>query len=148
MKRLIAVVLLVLVGLAVLLRTELVAVQSRDVALPADDASPEDVVRVFLEAIDAHDCGTAEDVVTPEFRDAADRWCDRVSSLTIDRVRLSGPGGWASGPDSPGLAVDFTFQSRPFRETVELPDGFTTWGFSVHRDAPGDPWRIDGEGVG
>ncbi len=44
---------IIMVAVVVLL---LLVLQSKDVDMPGDDATPEQVVNVYLAALDAHDC--------------------------------------------------------------------------------------------
>ena len=56
--------------------------QTSDVARPALDATPEQVVTAYLDALDAHDCDTAEAMMTESAEDSATSWCKDVASLT------------------------------------------------------------------
>lgn len=57
--------------------------QTADIAMPADDASPEQVVTTYLEALAAHDCETAERLHLHGPTD-----CEALTSLRIRSVRL------------------------------------------------------------
>ena len=63
--------------------------QTRDVAVPPPNATPEQVVTAYLDAMNAHDCATAEAVMSDTARDIAKTWCDDVASLTD--VAMRGP---------------------------------------------------------
>ena len=56
---------------------------TRDVAMPPDDASAARVVRVFVDALDAHDFKTASQLLVPEVRsDFEHGWFEDVNSKT------------------------------------------------------------------
>ena len=124
--------------------------QNRDIAIPPDDASPEEVVRTYLGAVDAHDCDTAADLWKSQ--SAASTWCDDVASLAKVKVGEAfpdDPASRTSGPDQEVVKVTvwFDLHRRPLDLDVSTDDGYRVWGYRLERDDPSDPWRIVDQGV-
>ena len=147
----VGVVVLVVVGVATYLL--LAPRQSGDIAVPANDATPEQVVTAYLDALNAHDCDTAEAVTTDDATDSAESWCRKVTSLTnvdvrdhlTERPEFSG----RSAPDEVAtVPVTFDLDWRIFHGDVSMPEGPTTWGYRLVRDSPDSPWRIFDQGNG
>ena len=78
--RLIALVAAVLVA-ATAAYLLLPARQTGDIAVPPRDANPEQVVTAYLDALNTHDCGTAEALMTADAEDGAKLWCADFASL-------------------------------------------------------------------
>lgn len=125
--------------------------KTADVAVPPDDASPEQVVTAYLDALNQHDCGTAKAVATRHFAEHARSWCTDVSSLAHLLIHQSRP----VTPDEVGLAppaqavevwVRFDLTWRLFHGDPLTPDGTTYWGYVLERDSADAPWRINDEG--
>ncbi|QGA08951.1 DUF4829 domain-containing protein [Nocardioides sp. dk884] len=147
----VGVVVLVVVGVATYLL--LAPRQSGDVAVPANDATPEQVVTAYLDALNAHDCDTAEAVMTSDAKDSATSWCRQVASLTdvdvrdhfTERPEFSG----RSAPEEVvNVPVTFDLDWRLFHGDVSMPGGTTTWGYRLVRDSSDTPWRIFDQGNG
>lgn len=120
-------------------------VRTARVAVPPDSATPEQVVRAYVAALNAHDCGTARDLTVPEEWSYSDGWCEDVASLRhLDMVGSVTP--------SPGkvdsVGVTFDLDWRFLRGDGSLPQGRTSWGYDLQRTSADDPWRIVGQGVG
>lgn len=127
--------------------------QSRDVPEPGGGASPEQVVAAYLEALDAHDCATAEAVWTGGEQKSAGAWCDDVASLTnieIGRAFAERPqwSGHAAPEEVINVGVTFDLDWRLFHDDGTVPQGDTFWGYLLVRDSPNAPWRIFSQGVG
>ncbi|MGN0063663.1 MAG: DUF4829 domain-containing protein [Nocardioides sp.] len=127
--------------------------QTGSVEVPADDASPEEVVRAYTEAITAHDCDTARVLSTDGFDDTATSWCRTVSE--IDQLDTEAPSSelpeWSGhAPDEQvvRVGVEFDLEWRPWRGDVSLPGGDTTWGYLLVRSSDTAPWRIFDHGNG
>lgn len=144
---------LVLIGAATVAYLLLPPRQTSDVARPALDATPEQVVTAYLDALDAHDCDTAEAMMTESAEDSATSWCKDVASLTdvvvgahfAERPRDSGH----SAPEEvANVPVDFNLRWRPFHNDGSMNEGATTWGYLLVRDSPASPWRIFDQGTG
>lgn len=112
------------------------------VEVPPADASPEQVVRTYLDAVQAGNCTVLSQLAT---RNQAERaWCGK--GLTISRITIG-----KSVPD-PGSVV-----SRDFEQAVYVPvqldvqggtdSGMRDWGYVLVRDAPVQQWRIADEGT-
>jgi hypothetical protein len=112
--------------------------QTGEVAIPADQASPEQVVRAYVEALDAHDCDTAA-TLNPD-----DLWCEDVESMDLIELRPV----HSARARHVELPVRLDFEWRPFFFDVSMDDGRISWGFILERDSRREPWRIVDQGVG
>jgi len=127
--------------------------QTAEVAVPADRAGAEDVVTAYLEALGAHDCGTAEALGVEGFEERARDWCRSLSSLTdvsVAPARGEEP-AWSGRADDEQVvrvAVEFVVDRRPFHGDPGLEDGRTSWGYLLVRGSDDEPWRIFTEGMG
>lgn len=110
----------------------------REVAVPPDDASPEEVVMTYLEAMDAHDCATVAELVAPSSRWLGDgcKNADGHDEVRVASVFREKP-HW-SGHDRGQQVMNVSVR---FEETK-------VWGYLLVRDAPDHPWRIFDAGVG
>lgn len=127
--------------------------QDRDVAVPSDDASAEQVVTAFVDALDAHDCDTAARLVTPGAKASAESWCNGVAEMDDVRTRAA----LRENPRWSGLAppqqvvrvpVRFDLDWRWMRSDRSMPEGRTDWGYLLVRDSDAAPWRIFDQGMG
>jgi hypothetical protein len=112
---------------------------------PPADASPGQVVRAYLDAVQAGNCTVLSQLAT---RNQAERaWCGK--GLTISRITIGDP-----EPD-PGSVV-----SRDFEQAVYVPvrldvqggadsveSGMRDWGYVLVRDAAVQQWRVADEGT-
>lgn len=57
---------------------------TRHVAMPPDDATPAQVVRTWAQAVDGHDCRTANALWTSDRHPGDVDWCGQLRSLRID----------------------------------------------------------------
>lgn len=127
--------------------------KTADVAVPAPDATPEQVVTAYLDALNAHDCDAAQAVTTGGARDSAKSWCQDVTGLTdvdvrdhfAERPRWSGHSPSAEVANVP---VTFDLDWRPFHSDGSMDEGATTWGYLLVRQSAGSPWRIFDQGTG
>jgi hypothetical protein len=115
------------------------------VEVPPPNASPAQVVRTYLDAIQAGNCTVLSQLAT---RNQAERaWCGK--GLTISRITIGDP-----VPDPGSLA------SRDFEQAVYVPvrldvqggadsveSGMRDWGYVLVRDAAVQQWRIADEGT-
>lgn len=127
--------------------------QTGDVATPAADASPEQVVTAYVNALNAHDCHTAESLMTAGAKEDAKSWCEDVASLTnvnIDHHTTEPP--QASGHSAPdevaNISVTFDLSWRPFHDDGSMDEGRTVWGYLLVRGSAHSPWRIFDQGTG
>jgi hypothetical protein len=127
--------------------------QSEDIAVPANDATPEQVVTTYLDALNAHDCETAEAVMTADTKDSAKSWCEDVASLTdVDVNDHVGERPKDSGHTAPdevaNVPVTFDLNWRLFHDDGSMDEGATMWDYLLVRDSPESPWRISDQGTG
>ncbi len=110
----------------------------REVPVPADGAPAEEVVMAYLEAMEAHDCATVAELVTPGSRWLGDgcKNADGHDEVRVAAVFREQP-HW-SGHDRGQQVMNVSVR---FEQTK-------VWGYLLVRDAPGHPWRIFDEGVG
>jgi hypothetical protein len=125
--------------------------QIRDVPMPAGNASPEDVVRTYLDALSAHDCVTAESLMTPGTRSLS--WCHDVATLGNVQVRrpvTQQPQTLGIAPTSQVVVVPviFTLEWRLFHRNGFIGQGATDWRYSLVRSSARGPWRIFQQGAG
>jgi len=127
--------------------------QTADVAVPPSDATPERVITAYLDALNAHDCGTAEALMTAKAESQAASWCEDVANLKNVDVHdhfMERPQG--SGHSAPKevaqVPVNFDLNWRLFHNDGSMDEGATTWGYLLVRDSPDAPWRIFDQGVG
>jgi hypothetical protein len=127
--------------------------QTHDVGVPPSDASPEQVVTAYLDALNAHDCDTAQALMTADAEDSAKSWCEDVASLTnvdvhdhfTERPEDSGH----TAPDEvANVPVGFDLNWRLFHSDGSMEEGATAWGYLLVRSTPDSPWRIFDEGTG
>lgn len=127
--------------------------KSDDVAVPANDATPEQVVMAYVNALNAHDCDTAEAVWVSDAKVGAKMWCEDVASLTdvdvgdssMERPQWS---GHSATDEVANVGVTFNLNWRLLHNDGSMPEGTTVWGYLLVRDSPDSPWRIFSEGVG
>ncbi|MBC6463903.1 DUF4829 domain-containing protein [Actinomadura alba] len=124
------------------------------VSIPPDNASPQDVVSAYVEAINAHDSAAGRALSTSHFADQLDGMQDNPfkNVIEISKLRVEAP--IPNGNESPDgkryhsavyVPVKFTLKQR---EVVSMPDGDTTWGYVLVRAGADEPWRINDNGTG
>jgi predicted SnoaL-like aldol condensation-catalyzing enzyme len=126
---------------------------SAHIALPPVSASPQRVAAAYVAAINAHDVTTARALLTPSYRqltaNAPDSWFTNVESIT--HLRLSKPFEDRNLAHTLhyhyvlDVGADFVLKQR---QVMSMPNGQTTWGFSVVRNSPRQRWLIGSEGTG
>lgn len=111
------------------------------VAVPADDASPQDVVRAYVAAVNAKDCSTAKDLAPS----SAGSWC---GSATLDDLQITGTSDETrEGEPSEKVkhvAVQFTLRGGD----GSMTEGRNGWGYLLDKTGPNGAWRIYDQGVG
>jgi hypothetical protein len=119
--------------------------RTANIDVPPDSATPEQVVRAYVTALNAHDCGTARDLTVPEEWSYSDGWCDDVASLeNFDIV-----GSVSPTPDRvESVGVTFDLDWRFLHGDGSMPEGRTAWGYELQRTSADAPWRIVGQGMG
>ena len=124
--------------------------QTRDVAVPPDGASPEEVVRAYLDALDAHDCDTAERLMTPN--SSAESWCEDLAGLADVQLRdvIPEKPRWSGHRDDQQVmqvVVRFDLDWPWLHGDGSMPEGLTTWGYLLVRDSEAESWTIFDQGV-
>ncbi|WP_146211232.1 hypothetical protein [Quadrisphaera granulorum] len=126
---------------------------SASASAPPEDASPPQVVRAYLDAIQAGDDDAAAAVSTPGYADS-DPW-QHGSDPRLRDVSVSAdstPYDTASSP--PALqaweqvryvTVTLTVTGDGSGFSTDVPSG---WGYVLVRHTDADPWRIAEAGVG
>ncbi|WP_028659381.1 hypothetical protein [Nocardioides insulae] len=125
--------------------------KSADIAMPPPEASPEAVVTTFLDAVNAHDCETAEALAAEgSTEDVAGR-CDDVESLTdvvVDQHVSESPmaHGLSATDEVVVVPVWLTVNWRPYRGGGVLGTGAVSWAYHLTRASTTAPWRIFDQG--
>ncbi|GAB4007205.1 hypothetical protein [Nocardioides ultimimeridianus] len=121
----------------------------------ADDASPEQVVEAYLDALRTHDCRTARELSTGINVRYSSSWCKQLDSITDVIVRPARQDDPITHGQSPSaevvnVAVRFHLRWRPgvAADDPTVEDITDFWGYSLIRGNPGQPWRIFDQGVG
>ncbi|MEP7089357.1 MAG: hypothetical protein ABI776_04550 [Nocardioidaceae bacterium] len=126
----------------------------RLVSMPSAAASPAEVVRAYVGALDAHDFGTAARLLTPaERKRVARTWfpdVDRLTHLEIgtvvpERPQFSGHNRRTQVIDVPA-GFDMTYRFR--HPDASLPRGHVRWTYRLSRTSDERPWRIFDQGAG
>jgi hypothetical protein len=152
-RRFVVLVVIVVLVVGVVAYVLLPPRQSDDIAVPANDATPEQVVTAYLDALNAHDCDTAEAVWTSDAKVGAKMWCEDVASLTDVDVRDNFKerpqwSGNSASDEVVNVPVTFNLNWRLFHNDGSMDEGVTGWSYELLRDSPDSPWRIFGDGVG
>ena len=114
---------------------------TRHVALPPVAAGPRQVVQVYLEALEAKDFDTADELIAQSAGDDFQTWFSE--SLDISNVEV----GRSVGNSTVGeVYVEAFFDVEG--ADVSLPDGRTTWGFMLERLSGSPRWLIYDQGTG
>ena len=130
------------------------AITPSTVAPPPASASPQTVVRAWIDAVNAGDEAAGRVLSTPVFadadRDAGDAgWFANV--LRISDLQVGEPvpvTGLASNERfAQVVAVPVAFVLEQKRER-SFRDGPVQWGFVLVRDRDGQRWRINEQGLG
>lgn len=110
------------------------------VAMPASSASPTQVVRSYIDALNRHDCSTAVALWTTPATPSS--WCDNVSSIS---ATILGVRSEANPRTQSGVDVQISVHWRPFHDDGTLPPTFG-WTYLMTRLPAG--WRIYDNGQG
>lgn len=115
-----------------------------DVPMPAVTASPEEVVRSFVRAVDAGDLATAQALSTPEHASYVAEFHQDVISIRDLRIRTTFVDTPAGGrPEVVFVGVVIDVRERPRFWRVRNDD---IWGYQLTRAAPGERWLVSSEG--
>jgi len=113
------------------------------VPAPPDDATPEQVVRAYADAVHAGDCATAEALVA----DRSQSWCGDtdITALTVTgKTQESKTTESGDGPVIQRVWVNLT----PRGGDASLQDGELMWSYLLDRTGPNAAWRIYDQGMG
>ena len=115
------------------------------VQVPPADASPEQVVRAYIEAIQSGDCTALGQLAT---RNQGERgWCGKgltVSHVTVGKAQPD-PGSLASRDFEQSVYVPVRLDVQGGADSVE--SGMRDWGYVLVRDAAVQRWRVAEEGT-
>ena len=120
--------------------------QTRDVPEPQPAASADQVVQLYLEALDAHDEDTLRATVHPSATDGPLVDHDDIRRLRILRLDDPRPVDPARLPPDAVEAADVTVAFELDRDFLRgdpgAPEGDLTRAYRLIREASGAPWRI------
>lgn len=114
-----------------------------DAPVPAADATPRQVAKAYMTALDAGDADTARALSTPRQRESADHELATTSRL---RDRTTSHPGESRGSRGTYVPVNFTLQQKwwsPYDPS--MPDGRHDWGYVLVRDH--GRWLVNDEGM-
>jgi hypothetical protein len=115
--------------------------------MPPANASPEDVVRVYLTARNAGDVDTVNAIVVHDYMRLSRsdrRWVVGdidISPATPEGLQGTRAEGWAQA-----VRVDVNFTTRQAPD-MTIPVGPTAWGYLLVRNADSERWRIIDQGI-
>ena len=109
------------------------------VTMPSDDASPKEVVKAYVAAMDGHDCATASRLMT--YRNG---WCPHL--VSVDLLEVHDP--FEEAPDRVDVGVELDLHWKLWSDGHAIMPGRQYWGYILERQQPGGPWRIVDEGTG
>lgn len=113
------------------------------VPMPPDDATPEQVVRAYADAVHARDRKTADALVDNQRQN----WCGSIDITALKvttRTQEHKQTGSGQGPMIERVWVRLTSQGGD----VSLPDGDHVWSYLLDRTGPRGAWRIYDQGLG
>ncbi len=125
----------------------------RQVAIPGDDATPEQVITALVDAWDAHDDHAVEALTDPRY---LQHYADRSIGLEpYDHVRLvailghvpygpSGEGGLSPGEQSTEYGTSLDIQGSGGGQA----DGQNPLSFTLVKTGPQGAWRVFSTGLG
>lgn len=119
------------------------------VSAPATGASAEEVVRGYLNAVQANDQATGRELSTPEFgelqRELADSSFCTWEEVRIRRIRPPEPDRYAPGGYSQAMRVWVEFE-REVAKDQGGQGGYEPWSYLLVRNADSERWRVADEG--
>ena len=116
------------------------------VALPPPTASQREVVRAYLDALDAHDTATALALSAPSMRGTTQMWL--ASTAGISKVRIGALAYYAQEPPGQQYSVptDFVYSSHWWKNDPSFGDGEHYWEYWLTK--VNGRWLIDDDGTG
>lgn len=134
---------LALTGASALVGLSAAGCSGQRVPLPADTASPQEVVYAYASAVQAGDCATAGKLMA----DAKRSWCGSIDlpNFAITHTTQEERAGQGGG----GHTIQRVWVKLTSRGgDVSLPDGEHQWSYLLDRTGPHDTWRIYDQGMG
>ena len=113
------------------------------VPIPPDDATPEQVVQTYADAVHARDCKTADALVNNQRQS----WCGGIDITALKVIELTQEHkatDSGQGPMIERVWVKLTSQGGD----ISLPDGDHLWSYLLDRTGPNGAWRIYDQGTG
>lgn len=122
-----------------------------DVAMPAEDASPTEVVATYIEAVNARDCATADALWLTDAMSTGS-WCSEATlrDAEVSQDPDSIDPAWVglpTGTQVVSVQVTFGLNWKILRNDGSLSEGPTQWGYTLRQDSFGQ-WRLMDQGVG
>lgn len=130
------------VAVAVGLVLGVAACSTASIPMPPDEATPEQVVRAYADAVRAGDCRTADALVL-----RGGSWCGDIemTALTVtDQAQEKRETEAGNGPLIQRVWVEVTIEGGD----GSLPDGRNLWSYLLDRTGPSGAWRIYDQGMG
>lgn len=121
---------------------QVIPFERRDVAMPAQNASPQEIVAAYIDALDAHDCDTAEALWLSD-KDTPRTWCSDFSSA---QMLGQATALFHESPRRIHFEVTLRIRWRPFKDDGTFGDDPFLWGYTLTRDSRG-AWRIVDNGM-
>ena len=113
------------------------------VPMPADSATPDQVVRAYADAVHAGDCETAGALVA----DSSQSWCGNVDITALEVTeRTQEPKATESG-DGPIIERVWVTLTTSGGDG-SLADGEQMWSYLLDHTGPNGAWRIYDQGMG
>lgn len=123
-------------------------VPTQHVAMPPANASPEEVVRVYLAAQNAGDVGTMNAMVVDDHMRhsrSAGRWV--VTDIDISPAMAEGLQGTRAEGWTQAVHVDVSFFTRRAPDITIQQGVRQPWGYLLVRNTDSERWRIIDQGI-
>lgn len=116
--------------------------------LPPPDATPEEVVRAYIDAVNAGDCRSLKALSEPAVSTTVQCGDDvTLTNIRIGEAREDGCCGMSeSFAQSRKVPVQFDRRGGGMEGTSDQRD--VAWAYILVRDDDGQPWRVVDQGVG
>lgn len=121
----------------------------REVAMPDPDAAPLDVVRAYVDALDANDEETASRLITSEHHELS--WIGSVEAITELKTwePVREDPRWSGHPRTAEVVrVPVKFDVTWSDPDPSVEDGPQMWSYLLIRDEDSGRWLIFDEGMG
>lgn len=112
--------------------------------LPPSNASPEDVVRAYIGALNRHEEATVAALRAKDANQLEPWYVENIVSITHLKIDPT----FVSGTENAQTAtVGVHYYLRQIQVDAQQ-NGDTVWGYTLVREGGSQPWRIQEEGVG